>query len=306
MGAPLATARASVIRPGLAINPRSAWGADRPPGPALAAEDVKFLIVHHSASQTRHRSEDVPTILRGWYDFHTGPEKGWADIAYNFVVDSEGGVWEGRQGSITGPVAGDATGGNQGSSQLVCVIGDYDQATPTSASLSSLVAVLAWLSDRYDVDTGPGSEATFVSKGSNRWPAGTVITTPTITGHRAMSKTSCPGASLNAYVVGGLMEDVDVMRGGTAPPPSIPQETGNASIMSETTTTMPAAPTNRVAATSTTTANPVMASPSVSTPGGVARTRGAPESSGGVVLGTGLGATLLFMLLVWRRRRMGS
>ncbi len=299
MGAPIATARASVIRPGLAINPRSAWGADLPPGRALAAEDVKFLIVHHSASQTWHRSEDVPSILRGWYDFHTGPEKGWADIAYNFVVDSEGVVWEGRQGSITGPVAGDATGGNQGFSQLVCVIGDYDQATPTSASLSSLVAVLAWLSDRYDVDTGPGSEATFVSKGSNRWPVGTVITTPTITGHRAMSKTSCPGASLNAYVVGGLMEDVDFMRGGTAPAASLPQESG-------TSTTMRAAPITRVAATGTTTVNPVMASPSVSTPGGVARATGAPESSGGVVLGTGLGAALLFALLVWRRRRMGN
>ena len=97
---------------GLAIWPRDAWAPGPPVGP-LAAEEVRFLLVHHTAASTQHRASDVPGILGAMYRFHTG-EKAWPDIAYNFLVDREGGVWEGRAGSLAGPVAADATGGSQG------------------------------------------------------------------------------------------------------------------------------------------------------------------------------------------------
>jgi len=35
---------------GLTINPRSTWGSNYQPKGPLQSEDVKFLIVHHSAS----------------------------------------------------------------------------------------------------------------------------------------------------------------------------------------------------------------------------------------------------------------
>src|SRR5210317_1871115 len=75
---------------GLTINPRSSWaGAGYEPKGPLEVEDVRFMIVHHSASKNGHKASVVPGILRGWFNFHTGPEKGWNDIAYNFIVDSE-------------------------------------------------------------------------------------------------------------------------------------------------------------------------------------------------------------------------
>ncbi|HSM44298.1 MAG TPA: N-acetylmuramoyl-L-alanine amidase, partial [Acidimicrobiia bacterium] len=185
---------------GVTINPRSSWAVDRPPKGPLSSEDVRFLIVHHSASRNGHSGADAPAILRSFYDFHTSPEKGWNDIAYNFLIDADGGIWEGRAGSLAGPVAGDATGGNQGYTQLVCIIGDYNSAQPRAASLSSLVALLAWLADRYEVSTAPGAQISFTSRGSNLHPAGSEVVTPTITGHRTMSRTSCPGANLDSYV----------------------------------------------------------------------------------------------------------
>lgn len=130
------------------------------------------MLVHHSASRNGHSTADAPGILRSFYDYHTGPEKGWNDIAYNFLIDAGGGIWEGRSGSLDGPVAGDATGGNQGFTQLVCLIGDYNVAQPSNASLSSLVSLLAWLADRYEVATSPGSTVSFTSRGSNKWPSG--------------------------------------------------------------------------------------------------------------------------------------
>lgn len=243
----------------LSINPRSSWATNRPPKGPLAAEEVRFLLVHHSASRNGHTGADAPAILRSFYDFHTG-EKGWNDIAYNFLIDADGGIWEGRAGSMAGPVAGDATGGNQGFSQLVCVIGDYNAVQPTPSSLDSLVLLLAWLADRYGVSTAPGAEVSFVSRGSNKWPAGTTVTTPTITGHRTMSKTTCPGDHLNAYVVGGLTGDVDQVRGGAAPATTAPPTTAAA------TTSPPAsAPTTSTTRVTTTTTTPATTTTSTTT-----------------------------------------
>lgn len=307
----------------LTINPRSSWAIDRPPLGPLPSEDVRFLLVHHSASQNGHTSADAPGILRGFYDYHTSPEKGWNDIAYNFLIDAGGGVWEGRSGSIAGSVAGDATGGNQGFSQLVCVIGDYNSATPTGASLQSLVSLLAWLADKHSVATNPGAEVTFVSKGSNKWPAGTSVTTRTITGHRTMSNTTCPGDNLYSYVAGSLTADVDATRSGvvvapTTQPPLPPVDSTPASVTSSSTnqltttvadavpTPAPSGPTSTLTdvddLTPTLLPEPVQASPLTSAPPPTTADTG---SSGSLLLWSGAGlAALATTMLAWRYRRM--
>lgn len=235
----------------LQINPRSSWASGLEPKGPLSGEDVKFLIVHHSASHNGRSGAETPAILRSWFDYHTGP-KGWPDIAYNFVIDADGGVWEARKGSRDGPVAGDATGGNQGFTQLVCLIGDFNTAQPTSAAKTSLVTLLAWLADRYGLSTAPGAEVTFTSQGSNKWPAGTAVTTPTICGHRDMSNTTCPGDNLYPYVAGPLMADVEAARGGS-PLIAQPATTTTSSTMGASTTpTTPATTTTTIPASTTT------------------------------------------------------
>ena len=255
-GLSLASSGLALPARSLTINPRESWAEGLDPKGPLQSEDVRFLIVHHSASFNGHTPAQVPDILRGWFNFHTG-SRGWNDIAYNFVIDSEGGVWEARKGSIAGPVAGDATGGNQGYTQLVCVIGDTNTQAATPAAHASLVSVLAWLGDRYGVSTANGAEVTFESRGSNKWPAGTSVTTPTIAGHRDMSKTSCPGDSLYSYVTGSLMSDVESARGGS-PPPTSPTTTSTSSTTttSTSTTTSSTTSTTTTSSTSTTTTVP--------------------------------------------------
>ena len=301
----------------VSINPRSAWATDRPPKGPLFAEDVRYLIVHHSASRNGHSGAEAPGILRSYYDYHTSPEKGWNDIAYNFLIDADGGIWEGRAGSLDGPVAGDATGGNQGFSQLVCLIGDFNSVSPSPASLSSLVAVLAWLADRYDISTAPGSEVTFTSRGSNKHPSGVSVTTPTITGHRTMSQTTCPGDNLNAYVVGGLIADVTATRGGGAPSPPAPTTTSTkptttttvpptTSTVPPTTTTIP--PTTTTVPTTTTTLRPttVTTVPLPSTPLAVEADVDSGIGSIGMLATTGALVATGAGLLVWRHRRLNG
>ena len=180
---------------GLVVNPRSTWApAKAAPVENLAVEpSEKVIVVHHSETSNTYAIEGVPKILRSFRSYHTSGRKGWPDVAYNFFVDRFGGVWEGRTGSLAGPVVGSATGGNQGYSQLVCFVGDHHKVPPSDEALVSLTRLLAALGDHYVLPTEAEVTSEFVSLGSTRWPAGTTVRTRTIEGHRAMSLTTCPG-----------------------------------------------------------------------------------------------------------------
>ncbi len=182
------------VAPDLNIYPRAAWGGDLlPKRPIATPEDVRFLLVHHTASSNKPPRGGTITTLRKTYAFQTGGGKGWPDVCYEFFVDRDGLVWEGRTGSLAAPVVADATGGSQGFAQLVCLIGNFTKVLPTAAAQTGLIRTLAWLADRYSIDTNPGATTTFVSRGSNRFKAGVTVTAKTIGGHRDMSKTACPG-----------------------------------------------------------------------------------------------------------------
>ena len=223
-----------VVARGLTIRPRAAWAGDGylPKGP-LTPEDVKFLLVHHTATGNTYTADGVIDIIHGVYNSQTA-EKGWPDTCYNFLIDRFGTVWEGRTGSIAGPVTADATGGSQGFAQLVCLIGDFTSVLPSAEQVASLRLTLAWLADRDKIDTSPSARVTFVSRGSNKWPAGVTITTPTIVGHREMTATACPGDTFYPVVRDTISAEVHALRtpkqpltlpaaplppNGSAPPP---------------------------------------------------------------------------------------
>jgi hypothetical protein len=197
------------VAPGLDIVPRDAWGADLPPTRTIADEDdVRVLLVHHTASSN---SWSAINTMRVAYQTHTR-QKGWADVAYNVFVARDGTVYEGRAGSLVRPKTADATGGSQGYSQLVCLLGDYTAELPTAEARASLVKVLAWMAVRSQVPTQRGSTCEFVSQGSNKYPAGTPVVSPTIAPHRQMTFTSCPGNRFAPEVNATLMRDVQRQR----------------------------------------------------------------------------------------------
>ena len=232
------------------IYPRETWAGGLPPLGPMQAEDVRFLLVHHTAGASDYSEQGAIEQMRQAYALHTGPEKGWPDVCYNFFVDRFGRVFEARAGSLDGAVMADATGGSQGYAQLVCLLGDFTSHMPSDAAISSLIHTLAWTADRFSVDTTPGATVDFISRGSDRWPAGTPVTAATISGHRDMSLTACPGDTFYPYVHDGLAADVDDFRRAAAPGPT-------------TTTTVPivvtsptAAPATTVIARSTTVSGP--------------------------------------------------
>jgi hypothetical protein len=71
---------------------------------------VQLAFVHHTVSPNGYASGDVPSILRSIFDYHRYV-RGFHDIAYNFMIDAFGRIWEARAGGIDLPVIGAQAGG---------------------------------------------------------------------------------------------------------------------------------------------------------------------------------------------------
>lgn len=204
------------------IHPRDDWAADLAPVGEIQPEDPLFILVHHSASPNTDAPGGTPERLRSFFDFHT-TTRGWPDVAYNFFVDRWGEIWEGRRGSLTGPVAGDATGGSQGHAQLVCFVGDFATEPPPAKALDAMTSLIAWLAMRDGIALDEQVE--FTSRGSTSWPAGETVRTAAVAAHRDMSETTCPGDALYPLVAGEILPGAQriVAAARTPSPASTPE-----------------------------------------------------------------------------------
>lgn len=206
---------------GPAIHPRSDWapGGWRTDtsgcgtGPSVASE-LTFAVVHHTDGSNTYTPAQVPTILAGMYRFHTGTN-GWCDIGYSLLVDRFGGVWEGRSGGLDNPVGGGHAMGFNSGSVGVAVMGSFISEDPSPEAMTALRDVLAWKLAAHGVD--PTGTARITSNGSPRYPAGRVVTLPTIQGHLDSGLTACPGARLYDRLP-TLRQDVAARIAATAEP----------------------------------------------------------------------------------------
>jgi hypothetical protein len=180
---------------------RAQWGANeryRNCGPYYSPR-VKMAFVHHTANANGYTRAQSPGIVRAIYWYHT-KSLGWCDIAYNFLVDKYGQIFEGRYGGMTKPVMPGATKGFNTNSVAVSAIGNYQIARPTSGLIRGIERVLAWRLDWAHVD--PTASVWMMSRGStgNKYPPGQWVRFRTIAGHRDAGYTSCPGKYLYAYL----------------------------------------------------------------------------------------------------------
>ena len=175
----------------LGIRPRSDWGARAPGGSIGMGSTNKLAVVHHSASSNSYSSGDVPGILRGIQAYHMDG-RGWSDIAYNFVVDKYGTLWEGRAGSLESPVIGAHAAGFNTDTVGIMVLGDFVGTEPSAASLEGVSQIAGWRLGTYGVE--PSGSTTYISNGNPRFPAGTPVNMANVVGHGDTGYTDCPGS----------------------------------------------------------------------------------------------------------------
>ncbi|GAB3209828.1 hypothetical protein GCM10027294_25770 [Marinactinospora endophytica] len=148
---------------------RSQWGARAPRSRQTVSWSARTeFVVHYSAGPPSQTPRQIQA-------FHMD-SNGWSDVGYNFLVDTDGKVYEGRGWLVVGAHA--APRNTQGIG--VCFIGGNGDATP--AARNAIRAL-------YDE--------------ANRKAGRTLA----IRGHRDINSTSCPGDELYAWVRDGMPVD---------------------------------------------------------------------------------------------------
>jgi len=159
-------------------------------------------VLHHTVTANSYGPDDAPAIIRGIQAFHMDGN-GWCDIGYNFLVDRFGRVYEGRAGGPTNAVIGAQVAGFNSVTTGIALLGQYQPgASPPAAGLpasqlDALRSLSTWLAAYHGIDalgmTSAVSGCIDENGGGCKFPQGTVATFPTITGHRDLNNTSCPG-----------------------------------------------------------------------------------------------------------------
>jgi N-acetylmuramoyl-L-alanine amidase len=191
------TAEATTAQP--AIITRAQWAADeslRRCGPDYAPA-LKMAHVHHTVNSNAYPASKADDLIRGIYAYHVEGRK-YCDIAYNFLIDRFGRIYEGRYGGIDQPViGGHAMGFNTGSTGIAA-LGTFTTQQPPKKVISAYKRLLAW---RLDVAHLRPTGTTVMTSGggsSTKFDKGEEVTLSIISGHRDTGLTECPGAKLYA------------------------------------------------------------------------------------------------------------
>ena len=156
---------------------RAAWCplGNCTPHPNPEFTDVTHLIVHHAAST--NVSSNWSGVVRSIWDYHVNTN-GWDDIGYNWLIDPNGLVYEGRGDDIRGA----HFCGTNSNTLGICMLGDFQLVAPQIAALEKLKEFLSWKT--CDVEIDPLDIAFHPSSG---------LQLNRISGHRQGCSTECPG-----------------------------------------------------------------------------------------------------------------
>ncbi|MCL6430659.1 MAG: N-acetylmuramoyl-L-alanine amidase [Anaerolineae bacterium] len=193
---------------------RAAWGANEaymtwPPEYAK----VTHFVIHHTATSNASADADPYQVVRTIYYYHA-VTLGWGDIGYNFVVDRQGRIYEGRYGG-DGVIGGHARPYNRGTVGIA-LLGDYGTSTVPPAAALGIEKLLHWKCAYHGVN--PLGSSWIYDR-----------TLPNIMGHRDCNQTTCPGDRLYALLP-TLRTDVANMLSDTAPQVTITSPQAGATV----------------------------------------------------------------------------
>jgi len=166
--------------PQVALYPRTAWHAARPIPSRLTTARAGWdrITIHHSAEPARHLrsagfSSAADTVL-GIQRYHMrDASTGYGDIGYHFLIDPAGRLFAGRSLEYQGAHAG---GANNRRNIGICLLGDFERETPSSAALRTLVELVDDLRERH------------------------AIARTAVVGHGELKVTACPGRTLKGWL----------------------------------------------------------------------------------------------------------
>lgn len=158
----------------LDVKKRTDW-TKRVPKPLILkpADGFDRITVHHSGGSVNESAKDADVIadIEGISAGHL--TRGYGDIAYHFVIDRRGTIWEARSLAYEGAHVSGQNDKNIG----IMLLGNYEEQTVSDKQKDALQGLLASLRKKFQIK-------------QHR-----------LFGHRDLGKSLCPGKNLYKYVV---------------------------------------------------------------------------------------------------------
>lgn len=134
------------------------------------------IIVHHSAGT--NSSSNWAAVVSSIWDFHVNTN-GWDDIGYNWLIDPDGVIYEGRGDSVQGAhfscMNTETTG--------ICLLGNFVSTAPADSAIASLIRMVAW--EGCDKNIAPATSS---------FHASSQLLLPNIAGHRHGNASTAPNS----------------------------------------------------------------------------------------------------------------
>ena len=204
---PIATAEAATIgSPQPTVITRAEWGANesmRRAGPKYSGT-IKAAFLHHTVTSNTYTPEQAAQQVRNLYGWYVKGLR-YSDMAYNFLVDRFGRLYEGRAGGMDRAVIGGHTAGFNIDTFAVSAIGNFQSANPAPDQMAaideSVAQLMAWkLSLNHRDPNGSAVLTSDSGAGTSRYQPGQQATASVIGGHRDIGQTACPGKFLETQI----------------------------------------------------------------------------------------------------------
>lgn len=149
----------------LPVVPKESWGLQAKMG-KCNPHSIRQITIHHSGTKIE-KNKDVIRHLKSYQRYHL--QQGWMDIAYHFIIDLEGNVYQGRSLDCEGDTF---TNYKPNGHLIIMVDGNYEEQSLSTKSWESLRYLVQWGMQTYQV------QEKFIHP------------------HQALADTLCPGHAL--------------------------------------------------------------------------------------------------------------
>jgi hypothetical protein len=173
---------------------RACWTARAPKCGIATMGALNRAVIHHTAGAGDYTTDynTGKARVRAAQNLHMD-SNGWCDIAYHFLVNAGGDIYEGRSGSMSGQPKGSHDGCNTDSFGFT-LLGYYHtpyNQLPTGESRDRLYKTIAW---RMPSSWSPYGSSTYCGGSVGR-----------LAGHLNVKATACPGSTMyNPYITSNV------------------------------------------------------------------------------------------------------
>lgn len=138
-------------------------------------KDIYSIVIHHTETPNE-AARLAKNRLQNIQSYHIR-EKKWGDIAYHYLIDPSGKIYEGRDSAFQGDSGTDY---DLNGRLLICVLGSFTEQLPTAPALDSLVQFVKAKAKNLHLDVKQH-----------------------VTTHRDVASTDCPGKTFHKWLTEG-------------------------------------------------------------------------------------------------------